>query len=60
MLWKMKFKVETEMVVQADNYNNAIEKGYKNMKDKIRSIENLEFINIELNPTSIEVLNEKK
>ena len=47
MLWKMKFKVETEMVVQADNYNNAIEKGYKNMKDKIRSIENLEFINIE-------------
>ena len=60
MLWKMKFKVETEMIVQADNYNDAIEKGYKKMNDKIRSIENLEFINIELNPTSIEVLNEKK
>lgn len=60
MLWKMKFKVETEMIVQADNYNDAIEKGFENIKDKINSIDNLEATNFELNPTSIEVLNEQK
>jgi len=60
MLWKMKFKVETEIIVQAENYNNAIEKGFENIKDKINSIDNLEATNFELNPTSIEVLNEQK
>lgn len=58
MLWKMKFKVETEMIVQADNYNDAIEKGFENIKNKINSIDNLEATDIELNPSSVEVLNE--
>ena len=59
MFWKMKFKAETEIIVEADNITDAIEKGTQYVRTFSKFAKNeLDWNNFELQPKTLEVINE--